>query len=204
MQADPVSGDTMNPEGWNRYTYSINDPVNLMDPSGLDWFADWISPANSNWFASGAALTSWISNQEDRAFFGYYYWDLPGNASDAEQMYWVYVHAMLPKGRDADERVWYDPAANSSDPCDLSGIAIPEGVDVNRNIQIAMNQASIASANERAGNPQVGLLLWFENQVRNAKGRVNDVKSGASGTTSNLALSTPTSAISTTAQPEGP
>lgn len=35
MRADPVAGNPGNPQNWNRYSYTMNDPVNLVDPEGL-------------------------------------------------------------------------------------------------------------------------------------------------------------------------
>lgn len=32
-----ASARPTNPQSWNRYIYTINNPVNLIDPSGLDW-----------------------------------------------------------------------------------------------------------------------------------------------------------------------
>jgi RHS repeat-associated protein len=31
---DPVAGDPSNPQSWNRYSYVLNDPINLNDPEG--------------------------------------------------------------------------------------------------------------------------------------------------------------------------
>ena len=36
MQADRVAGHIGNPQSLNRYSYSLNDPVNVADPRGLD------------------------------------------------------------------------------------------------------------------------------------------------------------------------
>jgi RHS repeat-associated protein len=33
--ADPVSGTVSNPQSWNGYTYTLNNPVNLTDPTGM-------------------------------------------------------------------------------------------------------------------------------------------------------------------------
>ena len=41
--ADPLGGQPGDPQSWNRYSYSRNDPVNLVDPSGkgfLSWLLD--------------------------------------------------------------------------------------------------------------------------------------------------------------------
>jgi len=38
--ADPVEGDPGNPQSWNRYAYAVNDPINLMDPSGKSVLSD--------------------------------------------------------------------------------------------------------------------------------------------------------------------
>ncbi|MGB6874554.1 MAG: RHS repeat-associated core domain-containing protein [Candidatus Acidiferrales bacterium] len=32
--ADPVEGNPEDPESWNHYAYALDDPVNLIDPSG--------------------------------------------------------------------------------------------------------------------------------------------------------------------------
>jgi RHS repeat-associated protein len=37
MRVDPLCGLTANPQGLNRFSYSVNDPVNTVDPLGLDW-----------------------------------------------------------------------------------------------------------------------------------------------------------------------
>jgi RHS repeat-associated protein len=35
FQPDPLAGDAADPQAWSRYAYSLNDPLNLADPSGL-------------------------------------------------------------------------------------------------------------------------------------------------------------------------
>ena len=37
---DPVEGDPADPQSWNRYTYTRNDPINITDPSGQNWAGD--------------------------------------------------------------------------------------------------------------------------------------------------------------------
>jgi RHS repeat-associated protein len=36
MSPDPLGGNPANPQSWNRYAYSGNDPINMSDPSGQD------------------------------------------------------------------------------------------------------------------------------------------------------------------------
>jgi RHS repeat-associated protein len=38
--ADPIEGDPNDPQTWNRYAYARNNPVNITDPSGQNWFTD--------------------------------------------------------------------------------------------------------------------------------------------------------------------
>jgi RHS repeat-associated protein len=85
FRPDPVPGSISNPQSLNRYAYVSNQPTNLTDPTGLDWFSTWISAASQNNFANGAAFAAWILDQEDRAFFGYHYYDLPGYENIREQ-----------------------------------------------------------------------------------------------------------------------
>lgn len=35
MQPDPVGGSSADPQSFNRYAYTVNDPINLIDPLGL-------------------------------------------------------------------------------------------------------------------------------------------------------------------------
>jgi hypothetical protein len=44
MTADPYrgSGSTSDPASWNRYSYSLNDPTNRMDPQGLATACGWV------------------------------------------------------------------------------------------------------------------------------------------------------------------
>jgi len=55
--ADPLGGQPGDPQSWNRYSHSRNDPVNLVDPSGmgfLRWLAD-IALVPLDIFSGGAA-----------------------------------------------------------------------------------------------------------------------------------------------------
>jgi RHS repeat-associated protein len=58
LSPDAVGGDIMNPQSLNRYTYALNNPATLNDPSGLDPMCDgrigsWITDASCSWDESG-------------------------------------------------------------------------------------------------------------------------------------------------------
>ena len=36
--ADPLAGSPGDPQSWNRYPYGRNDPIDMTDPSGQNWF----------------------------------------------------------------------------------------------------------------------------------------------------------------------
>lgn len=44
MQPDPIQGSIVGPQSMNRYSYSLNDPINLSDPTGLNPYA-WMTNA---------------------------------------------------------------------------------------------------------------------------------------------------------------
>ncbi len=52
------------PQSWNRYTYTINNPLSYIDPNGLDW--RYSSGENSvKWFEDGAAAQKgWVAVTE--------------------------------------------------------------------------------------------------------------------------------------------
>jgi RHS repeat-associated protein len=60
-QPDPYDGsyDFTDPQSFNRYAYTQNDPVNFVDPSGLDR----VSPGTS--FGAGILWTVWYGNNND-------------------------------------------------------------------------------------------------------------------------------------------
>ena len=49
--ADPLSGTTASPQSLNRYAYTVNEPIDLIDPSGLSGRNPMYGPAldTSNW-----------------------------------------------------------------------------------------------------------------------------------------------------------
>ena len=98
IQPDPIAGSAADPQSLNRYAYSLNDPVNLADPMGLDALG-WINDASIHgpgfyldgvelfpgqerflWglLSSGAGV---IAPFGSKAYFGYggaTYIDIPG------------------------------------------------------------------------------------------------------------------------------
>jgi RHS repeat-associated protein len=46
---DPVSGVVIDPRTWNAYTYTLNDPVNLTDPTGMFANAEYGSDPGRAW-----------------------------------------------------------------------------------------------------------------------------------------------------------
>lgn len=57
---DPLlaSGKTANPQSWNRYTYTINNPLKYIDPSGLIWgyYTDDKGKGHYHWYDNEDAL----------------------------------------------------------------------------------------------------------------------------------------------------
>jgi RHS repeat-associated protein len=57
LMVDPVEGKPGDPQSWNRYVYSRNDPIDLSDPSGQHWWS-WLITAGAigaDIFTAGAA-----------------------------------------------------------------------------------------------------------------------------------------------------
>jgi RHS repeat-associated protein len=50
---DPLSGKEYAPQSWNRYVYTINNPLNYFDPDGLDWRYN-AEKNSAQWFANDA------------------------------------------------------------------------------------------------------------------------------------------------------
>ncbi len=50
---DPLSGKESVPQSWNRYVYTINNPLKYFDPDGLDWYNK-----NNVWY--------WFPGSEER------------------------------------------------------------------------------------------------------------------------------------------
>ena len=59
--ADPVGGETNDPQTWNRYTYSQNDPIDFTDPSGQHWW---------NWALEIGSIAAIIFAPEIEGFLG--------------------------------------------------------------------------------------------------------------------------------------
>lgn len=57
--ADPVSGQSDDPQTWNRYTYARNDPIDFTDPSGQHWW---------NWLLDIGSIAAMIFAPEIETF----------------------------------------------------------------------------------------------------------------------------------------
>jgi RHS repeat-associated protein len=58
-QADPyeATGYMIDPQSWNRYSYTANEPVNRLDPSGLSWIT-------GMWLLPGGGLAVWTCDKD--------------------------------------------------------------------------------------------------------------------------------------------
>jgi len=60
-----TSARAVHPQSWNRYSYTINNPLRYTDPTGLDWWYDArASTAQPTWFDSdpGGKWKRWTDN----------------------------------------------------------------------------------------------------------------------------------------------
>lgn len=64
---DPLlsSGKSADPQSWNRYAYCGNNPVNHVDPSGLDWYHN-SREDRYRWFTNGPTEDGWERLVGDR------------------------------------------------------------------------------------------------------------------------------------------
>ena len=113
--------DPSNPQSWNRYAYVLNNPVNAVDPLGLDDFAplldggsgaDWAGPGASSFWAIFDASTSsrqvfYINANwqvmDAQKVLGPAFYDLPGFSNpiaQAEGAYASWVNAIFQNGGD--------------------------------------------------------------------------------------------------------
>jgi RHS repeat-associated protein len=75
---DPYKGSMKlgNPQSFNRYSYVLNDPINLVDPSGLDFWDDVAAVAQGLGAAREALNSSLCRNfLRNSRGSGYRYWD---------------------------------------------------------------------------------------------------------------------------------
>jgi RHS repeat-associated protein len=55
LSPDPMAGDILNPQSLNRYGYALNNPVNFIDPLGLDGFNPADPCTYDLWYAASNA-----------------------------------------------------------------------------------------------------------------------------------------------------
>jgi RHS repeat-associated protein len=79
MQADPMQGSLSNPQSLNRYTYALDDPINLNDPLGL--YEGCVHQAMTEYLIrqSGLGKDSRLASE-----IGYFAGDGPGGADSFE------------------------------------------------------------------------------------------------------------------------
>ncbi len=88
---DPIEGTVENPQRFNRYTYSHNDPINRHDPLGLDPEPHWSEFIYSATWGGGLpggggiGFMMWIEEFTLRVSFGTRYFDLPGRENPIAQ-----------------------------------------------------------------------------------------------------------------------
>lgn len=97
-QPDPYDGsyDLTNPQSLNRYSYVQNDPVNYIDPTGMDLidephWTDFCFSAMYSGCGSGNQLAAFADSFSTFMTFGGAFWDLPGNSNEAGQGMFMYM-----------------------------------------------------------------------------------------------------------------
>jgi len=62
VSADPVVGSVGDPQSWNAYTYVRNNPLRLVDPSGMRWIEEKDDPPPPpDPYIERAAAEAWVS-----------------------------------------------------------------------------------------------------------------------------------------------
>jgi len=127
---DPVDGWPDDPQSWNRYAYSRNDPVNLTDPSGKNWLVDFFEAiamilvdilfppaAPAMWAAEGggAQLDNLLINMTVDAMIGMSH--IPGYTLPSANA----MQGQVPKGYTACPPVWFRVKAPGPDQANQKG-----------------------------------------------------------------------------------
>ncbi len=63
LSADPTIQDPSNSQSLNRYTYCLNDPLALTDPSGFSWWSHFWHDVGHLFDGAGHTIGNWFKNQ---------------------------------------------------------------------------------------------------------------------------------------------
>ena len=103
VSVDPVAGKAPNSQSWNRYSYALNNPMNLVDPSGMD--AETTCDANNNCVAKVRADIVRDPNDPDQVATA-------NSFQQGAEKYWNNQTATGPNG----EKITFDVQFTQVDP----------------------------------------------------------------------------------------
>jgi RHS repeat-associated protein len=67
LSVDPVQGTVGSSQSWNRYSYVNNNPLNFLDPLGMETFTDYDDEDDRWWLNWGRKLLDWLSKTDDHS-----------------------------------------------------------------------------------------------------------------------------------------
>ncbi len=179
---DPLDGSIANPQSFNRYSYTQNDPVNLVDPSGLNAAGSGTSYGGSYW-VDWTAIQWYIGNVPIGVTdFHYRVSFIPGSGGGQQNPAQAqtgtgghtqtgdcaYIRANLlgdPRNRSALNDAWKRTQAGTNSAHEEGGLlgqVIDEGQPYQKDIVI--NQTYTAASSSPAGALQ-GFTNWAQGQI---------------------------------------